>query len=63
MTSLSTVLARIRSLDVRLLRSLMFDWPEYRGPNGELADDEAVKQHMLPPWLWDEPTRCRQRDR
>ncbi|WP_431969805.1 hypothetical protein [Nocardia sp. bgisy134] len=57
MTSQPTVLARTRTLLARLLRAIMLDRPEYRGPNGELTDDEAVEQYTLPPWLWRDPPR------
>ncbi len=35
----------------------MVDHPRYRGPNGELADDDAVLRHTLPPWLWPDSPR------
>ncbi|MEV0027878.1 hypothetical protein [Nocardia sp. NPDC050793] len=40
----------------RFGRALIAGHPRYRGPNGELADDE-VDQHALPPWIWPEADR------
>ncbi len=57
MTTQTTVLARMRKLLAHLFRVIMLDRPEYRGPNGELADDDETARRTLPPWLWPEPPR------
>ncbi|MET8779053.1 hypothetical protein ABZV58_28965 [Nocardia sp. NPDC004654] len=47
---------RLTTLLARLGRWLISD-PGYRGPAGELTDDDEVQRHTLPPWLWPDSPR------